>query len=308
MAHSKGYQEFVLDDLKKYEGLTRPLKASLPERLLVRKMLTKRLHPNPKDEFSMPEIGPNYEIVQSYVEKLAPIMQPYSYRPAKPEEIDRLIVEKIKPHGYMLLNGHHRWLAACMVHLKTVPIKIVNITHEDEILEAMRRTENRICVSLDLDEVIITADGEKHTESLPGNPLRLLYPERIREGVPALIDALQHLGCDIWVYTGQYKSASAIRRHLSLYGIRVDGIVNGLKDRKPASRISEHFTERYDVSVHVDVEGIICVDTKNKSYDAVELVKGKTAWASEAISVIRDMETVKKALAKAPKGQEGTEK
>ena len=57
--HSEEYQQLVLNDLKNLEGLSHPVKASLPERLFVRKTSTDNLHPNPKDEFSDPKIGPN---------------------------------------------------------------------------------------------------------------------------------------------------------------------------------------------------------------------------------------------------------
>lgn len=297
MTHTKVYDEYVLEDLKKNAGLTRPLRAGLIERLLIRETKTTKLHPNPNDEFSIPEIGPNYEIVQNYLKKYVP-RYPYSKQAVNNDKIEKLVVEKIKPNGYMILNGHHRWLAACSVKRKKMPIKIVNVTQEEDILKAMSRTKNRICVSFDLDEVIIAPEGFQNIEPKPRNPVALMYRESIREGVPALIDALHNLGCDIWVYTGQYTSESQIRILLGLYKIKVDGIVNGMKNRKSMSGIKERFNERYDASIHVDVEGITCVDTKNKTYDTVDLVRGAGEWASEAIGIIREMDAVKKTLAK----------
>lgn len=298
MAYVKGYQEFVLDDLKKYAGLTRPLKAGMLERMLVKKAWLNQLHPNPKDEFSIPEIGPNDEIVQNYVRQFNPVQSPYAHRAPEIPDIEPLIVEKMKPRGYMILNGHHRWLAACRVRMKTIPVRIVNITHENEILEVMNRTKNRVCASFDLDEVILAAEGAVNIEPKPSRLTAALYRDKIREGVPALMDALRLLGCDLWVYTGQYRSESSIRRLLRLYGVTVDGIVNGMKNRKSTDRITQHFKERYDASIHVDAEEIICVDTKNHTYDTVEMTSGASAWASEAIVAIRGMETVQKALAK----------
>ena len=174
----------------------------------------------------------------------------------------------------------------------------MNVTHEEDILKAMSRTKNRVCVSFDLDEVVIAPEGFPNVEPKPVNPVALVRRERIREGVPALTDALHSIGCDIWVYTGQYASEGQIRTLMGLYKIQVDGIVNGMKNRKSMSGIRERFSERYDVSIHVDAEGIICVDTKNKTYEMVDLVRGAGEWASEAIGVIREADAVKRALAK----------
>lgn len=294
MAHSKVYKEFVLEELKKYAGLMRPVKATLLERLIVRKAKMEKLHPNPEDEFSMPDIGPNYGIVQDYVDRYLKLRS--SAVRLKSWRVDPLTVEKVKPDGYMLLNGHHRWLAAHMLNDSKMEIRIVNVTHESEILQAMRSTQNKICVSFDLDEVILAEEGSEHTEKRPLNPLVLGYRERIREGVPALIDALHSMGCDIWVYTGSYASEKYIRTLLRPYHVHVDGVVNGMKNRKTDKELSVRFKERYDVSVHVDTESVTCVDTKSKNYEMTDLRNGPSAWAAEAIGIIRRTDMVKKAL------------
>ena len=51
--------QFVTADIEKYDGIRMPVKASILEKALVRKVSMDKLHPNPEDEFSMPEIGPN---------------------------------------------------------------------------------------------------------------------------------------------------------------------------------------------------------------------------------------------------------
>ena len=295
MSHSKEYDDYVLKDLKKYAGLMHPVKASLIERLIVRKVKIQKLHPNPEDEFSMPDIGPNYRIVQDYVQRYLKL-RTISIRPTYDMLVDPLTVEKVKPNGYMLLNGHHRWLAAHVLNDSKMEIRIVNITHESEILRAMRSTQNKICVSFDLDEVILAEEGSEHTEKKPLNPLVLGCRERIREGVPALIDALHRMGCDIWVYTGSYASEKYIRTLLRPYHVHVDGVVNGMKNRKTDKELSVRFRERYEVSVHVDTESVTCVDTKSKNYEMTDLRNGPSVWASEAIGIIRGTDMVKKAL------------
>ena len=60
----------IQKDIMKYDGIRMPLKASLPERMFIRKMKITKLHPNPDDEFCMPSIGPNYEIISDYVSRI----------------------------------------------------------------------------------------------------------------------------------------------------------------------------------------------------------------------------------------------
>ena len=55
---------------------------------------------------------------------------------------ESIMVQKIHPSGYMILNGHHRWAAALRLGIKRVPIKILNLTHEDDIINIIERSEN----------------------------------------------------------------------------------------------------------------------------------------------------------------------
>ena len=63
----KGFSEHLQEELKKYGGIMVPVKAGLAERLLLKKMPVTWLHPNPEDEFSWPEIGPNPGIINKYI-------------------------------------------------------------------------------------------------------------------------------------------------------------------------------------------------------------------------------------------------
>ena len=59
--------DFVEAEIKKYEGIMVPVKASLSERMLTKKVPIEKLHPNPDDEFCSKKIGPNYSIYNRYV-------------------------------------------------------------------------------------------------------------------------------------------------------------------------------------------------------------------------------------------------
>ena len=105
---SSGFQEYLAEEIKKYGGVMIPVKAGLMERLLVKEAEIKKLHPNPDDEFCMPGIGPNDRIISDYMARY----QRYgSMKNPDAIEEDPLIVEKVHPDGYIILNGHHRWAA-----------------------------------------------------------------------------------------------------------------------------------------------------------------------------------------------------
>ncbi len=63
----------------------------------------------------------------------------------------------------MLLNGHHRWMAAYRFELKKTKVEIVNVTHEEDIRKAMEKTSNVKCASFDFDEVVLANRGNALT-------------------------------------------------------------------------------------------------------------------------------------------------
>ena len=101
------FDQFIADEVKKYKGVYAPVKAGILRRALIRWAPCDRLHPNPDDEFCSPKVGPNYRIISEYMN---------SFRLARHHTKqyceEPLIVEKIRPDGYLILNGHHRWAAA----------------------------------------------------------------------------------------------------------------------------------------------------------------------------------------------------
>lgn len=113
--------ENIQEDLALYDGKRELVKAGFFERLFVRSVPLSKLHVNPDDEFCDPNIGPNNEILQRYSTE---IRRRQSLN--QPVFAERIKVAKMKPEGYMILNGHHRWLAAVKKQLKKVPVEIIN--------------------------------------------------------------------------------------------------------------------------------------------------------------------------------------
>ena len=65
-------------------------------------------------------------------------------------------------------------------------------------------------VSFDLDEVLFVSPNTHKTEPELRFPLNKIYKERLRLGTPDLINTLQSMGYDVWIYTSSYRSEKYI--------------------------------------------------------------------------------------------------
>lgn len=270
---TEDYQRLVLDDLKKRGGLCHPLSASLPERLLVKKARVSKLHPNPDDEFCNPAIGPNYGIVSNYQNKF--LLE----RKGNEKLVDEpLIVQKISTGGYMLLNGHHRWMAANKIGKKRVDIQIVNPTLDADIISAINQSQKDLCVSFDLDEVLLSRDAVSF-------PRKLLIKQDLRRNVGLLVNELQKHGCDVWVYSGSFLSQRYVDLLFALQHARITGLINGLQKKKTSTDVRKAFDKQYRMRIHVDNESLLCVNTQTKVFHTVNLPH-QGDWANEAFDAI----------------------
>lgn len=263
---SDDYKMMVLDDLRDNIGLQQPVRASLLERLIVKNVSVKKLHPSPDDEFSNPKIGPNYSIIQDYAQKIMrnKMLGDRIFK-------EPIIVEKLVPSGYRVLNGHHRWMAALKTDIKKVPVQIVNVTPDEAIFKIVRESTRTKCVSFDLDEV-------------------LLRDRELRKNAGSLITELRNMGFDVWIYTGEYYSEDYIRRLVRRQHSKVDGIVNGISKKKSRQSIREAFSKKYHKSVHIDNDSVLVVDTQTKEYVMKEVQSQDSNWASEVMLKLKEVD------------------
>lgn len=285
--YPEDYNKRVLDDVRSYEGLFHPVKAGALERITVKKSLLSNLHPNPEDEFSMAEVGPSFEIVSNYVEQFKQCRE----HGQDPFVKDRLVVEKMSTGGYLLLNGHHRWFAAGRIGIKKARIQIVNVTHEDDILKIVNKSENDKCISFDLDEVLLTDGVRVPLDHKLKFPLNKLYTQSLRKNAGELLTELQKLGYDVWIYTGHYHSDQYINGLLKLHKTSAHGIVNGLGRKNSNVNIKKIFTEKYKLSVHVDNESITCVNTTTRDdYEIIDLNTDGASWSADVLKALRSFD------------------
>ncbi len=284
--------QYVTADIEKYDGIRMPVKAGILEKALVRKVSMDKLHPNPEDEFSMPEIGPNYSIISNYEAKIRDA-QDHAKAPLK----EPLMVEKMRPDGYMILNGHHRWAAARNMGLKRVPVAIINPTHEIDIKRMLESSNHDKRVSFDLDEVVFRS-GENPAAVEKGLvfPYNRIYKQRLRLGIPALFLALTRDGYDIWVYTSNYYSLDYIQRLFRRYHVTVNGVVTcaGAKKRPAADKdthIAKLVAKQYPTTITVDNDSVLLTRSQSKEYEQFDLADPSKEWATQVINIIKSLNT-----------------
>ncbi|MBQ7274767.1 MAG: ParB-like nuclease domain-containing protein [Clostridiales bacterium] len=283
------FEKKIYDDVQKQKGTSFTVKASLLERLLVRKTACSNLHPNAEDEFTFENVGPSMRIIGEYEEKFR-----YNQRHNQPIFDDALIVEKLHPKGYLLLNGHHRWAAAMRCQIKKVPIKIVNLAQDSDIKKILENSKHDKRVTLDLDEVIFRSDNDKYVEAVP--KFRLIkFKKKLKLGVPALFHYLSKHGYDIWVYSAQYYSIDDIQRFFRAYSVHVDGIITGTEKRKASNAASavqreKMIAAKYKQTLHIDNDMVLMTgDVEGAKYKKYDLSVPADEWSRKAIDIIGEI-------------------
>ena len=281
------FDEYLQQDLEQTAGLRYPVKAGWLEQLLTRKVSPWKLHANATDLFCSPSVGPNHGIIQKYIQGIT-----HNMKFGVPIFAEPLIIEKMRPNGYLLLNGHHRWAAALRLNVKKVPVQLVNMTHVPDIAKVLEKSTADRRASINLDDVVFcTGDAEPAEKMLPF-PARRFFKERIRLGIPALFHALHEQGYDVWVYTAGYASTDYISRLLKRYHIHADGIVNGanrLKDEKDAAapKVREMLEKKYRVTLHIDTDSVVRIHTDQRDFEQEMIDAGGDKWSARVISIVR---------------------
>jgi hypothetical protein len=162
-------------------------------------------------------------------------------------------------------------------------------------------------VSFDLDEVLFV-DPETHkTEPPLVFPLRLLFRERLRLGTPWLINELQALGYEVWVYTSSFRSESYIKWLFRFYGVHFDGIVNAQRHLREVQRdrktvLPQKLPNHYRISLHVDDEEVICTQAQQNGFQAYRLDAQDDDWAEKIIRRAREISERERRIAGAHSG------
>ncbi|MBQ7627365.1 MAG: HAD family hydrolase [Clostridiales bacterium] len=144
-------------------------------------------------------------------------------------------------------------------------------------------------VSFDLDEVLFVNPKTHKIEPELPFPLRNIYKERLRLGAPELINKLQEMGYEVWVYTSSFRSERYIKGLFRHYGIKFDGIVNGTRHLKEVQQghsqiLPQKVPNKYRISLHIDDEAVICSYGREYGFDAYQLGAQDDEWKEKVIA------------------------
>ncbi|MBO4450678.1 MAG: HAD family hydrolase [Clostridiales bacterium] len=144
-------------------------------------------------------------------------------------------------------------------------------------------------VSFDLDEVLFVNPKTHDTEKALPFPFGKMYKERLRAGTPELINTLQKMGYEVWVYTSSFRSERYIKTLFRHYGIRFDGIINGSRHLKEVQRgksqiLPQKVPNAYRISLHIDDESVICSYGREFGFDAYQLDAQDDEWKEKVIA------------------------
>ena len=143
-------------------------------------------------------------------------------------------------------------------------------------------------VSFDLDEVLFVSPETHKTEPKLPFPLDRIFKERLRLGTPELINSLQNMGYEVWVYTSSFRSIRYIKLLFFFYGVRFDDIVNGTRHLKEVQRdrkeiLPQKLPNRYRISLHIDDESIVCSMGRQYGYNTYQLNAQDDSWKEKII-------------------------
>lgn len=289
----KHFQTFLDQEVDRIKGSYYPVRASFLRRVLTRRAGCRKLHPNPEDEFCVPGIGPNYGIIAGYAQDFR---QDNVYRSGNEYEnggsfLEPLIVQKARPDGYIILNGHHRWAAAMQVGVRRVKIRIVNVTQMEDIHKMLEKSGSDKRVALDLDEVVFCGKDPANAEKAMRFPLNRIYKERVRKGIPALLHYFNGHGYDIWVYTSEYYSMEYIQYYFRHLNVRLTGIVTGTgrkgaRTAETAREMKNMVETKYRTTIHIDNKMLLCTRSASRESREYPLSGSPETWGREVIETL----------------------
>ena len=112
-------------------------------------------------------------------------------------------------------------------------------------------------VSFDLDDTLFVSPDKFKVEKKLRFPWNKIYKERLRLGTVSLIQKLQRLDIQVWIYTTSFRSEHYIRCLFRHYGIRLDSIINGTRHAKEVQKnqiepMPSKYPGKYRIDLHID--------------------------------------------------------
>ena len=160
--------------------------------------------------------------------------------------------------------------------------------NEGKGMNKKKNHEEKMRVSFDLDEVLFVNPNYIKAEPQLKFPLNIIYKERLRLGTPDLINELQQLGYEVWIYTSSFRPEKYIKRLFKHYNVHFDGIVNAQRHLKEVQQgnkdiLPQKLPSKYRISLHVDDETVVCSLGPQYGYSTYKLDAEDDNWKEKII-------------------------
>ena len=155
---------------------------------------------------------------------------------------------------------------------------------------------NKMRISFDLDEVLFVSPDTHKTEPALMFPFNKIFKERLRLGTPDLINNLQQLGYEVWIYTSSFRSESYIKWLFKMYHVKFDGIINAQRHLKEVQRdnksiLPQKLPSKYRISLHIDDETIVCSLGRQYGYNTYQLDAQDDDWKDKILARAQQIKT-----------------
>ncbi len=159
--------------------------------------------------------------------------------------------------------------------------------------------ELKMRVSFDLDEVLFVSPLTHKTEPELHFPKNKIYKERLRLGTPDLINSLQEMGYEVWIYTSSFRTEDYIKKLFKCYGVKLDGIVNGTRHLNEVQRnnktiLPQKIPSRYQISLHVDDEEVISSWGREYGFNTFLLEADDDNWKEKVTKRAEEIRNARK--------------
>lgn len=140
-------------------------------------------------------------------------------------------------------------------------------------------------IAFDLDDTLF---GQKFPlEPAPRGLLaRVTYHERLRIGTVGLLDVLNRMGHEVWIYTTSLRSPTAVRRTFWLHGARVRRIINQKHHAAKRAILGEAFwtvskyPPAWNIDVLIDDSELVLQESRRFGFKVIQILPTDANWTT----------------------------
>lgn len=150
-------------------------------------------------------------------------------------------------------------------------------------------------ISFDLDDTLFVPKEKFKTEPALKFPFCRIYKEQLRLGTIKLMKYIHEQGMELWIYTTSYRSEHYIRSLFHWYGIKIDGIVNGIKHAKEVQAghtegMPSKYPSKYRIDLHIDDDHSVAENGKIYGFHVFIVGSQDDDWVDK---IIKEIERIK---------------